>query len=184
MKVLLSIVFICAVVGVIWFAQQANAPIEHQPQNFQPAISRHDILTATDLVAGIKLAVSNNDQNAIESWINKGVELAEAAKLNEEDIQYLQSDLAKNFLIFQAKRELFNDEIQSAYYKIEDISSIKAQYPEAQDLFVKVDKLIKDRNDIIQKVALEMADGKPVNDVLLKAAAENWKQQFSQQPPN
>jgi hypothetical protein len=185
MKVLVSILVVLALVGVIWFAQQANQPVEVESQNpiHQPVISRYDILSATDLVAGIKTAVANQDQKSINVWINKGVELAEAAGLSEEDVQYLQSDLAKNFLVFQAKRQLFNDEIQQAYYRIEDITPIKENYPEAQDLFVKVDKLISDRNNIIQQIATELATGKTVSDALIEAAGEKWKQQFTEKPP-
>ncbi|MGJ8680812.1 hypothetical protein [Paraglaciecola sp.] len=181
MKVLLSITLITALVGVIWFAQESNKTVEPVSVVQSPVISRHDILTATDFVAGIKNAVANNKQSDINKWIYKAVEVAEAAQLPLQDIQYIQSDLAKNFLVFQAKRQLFNEEIQQAYYAIEDITLIKERYPEAQNLYPKVDLLIKNRNKIIQQIALEMANGQEVNDTLLSAAKEKWKQQFRSQ---
>ncbi|MCF2946864.1 hypothetical protein L0668_02005 [Paraglaciecola aquimarina] len=184
MKVLLSLVVVIALISLVWFAQHANQPMQPATKHLHaPVISRHDILTATDFLAGIQQAVAINNQDDIDKWIFKAVEVAEAAELPIQDIQYIQSDLARNFLIFQAKRKLFNQEIQQAYYKIEDITPIKERYPEAADLFTKVDNLLLERNKLIQKLAAEMADGQSVDDEILKLAGDKWKQEFAKKVP-
>ena len=74
---------------------------------------------------------------------------------------------------------MFNDEIEQAYYSIQDIQPIKAAYPEAQDLFDQVDSVIKQRNILIEKIATELADGQVVTEQTLQAAKQQWQSRFA-----
>jgi hypothetical protein len=156
MKLLLTLVLL-AFIGSVWFAYQANQPRDTAAPSHQPVISRHDILNATDFVAGIKAAVKDDEPKKITLWFNKAIELAHQAGLAEEDMAYLNSELARKVAIFQAKRSLFNDEIEQAYYQIHDVVEIKSRYPEAKDLFPKIDALIQQRNQLIETLAKQLA---------------------------
>ncbi|WP_158969541.1 hypothetical protein [Paraglaciecola sp. L3A3] len=179
MKSLFTIIIVITLVSVVWFIKQTNNSPQVVKETSFPVISREDILNATDLKAGVKLAVQQVNDQAISEWLEKASDLAEEAGLPAEDISYLQSNLAKKFVVFQAKRSLFNDAVEQAYYAIEDITPIKEQYPEAQDLFVKVDALLKKRNKLIEQIAKELAGDKPVDDEFLQAAQQQWKQQVA-----
>ena len=178
MKILLAILFVALTGGVIWFINPPNNIAETPDLSQLPVISRLDILHASDLISGVKLALEQNDSKAIDDWLDKAIDLAVTAQLSKEDVDYLRSDRARKYVIFHAKRRLFSDTVERAYYALHDIETIKAQYPEALDLFADADKLIFDRNKLIQQIAAELANGGEVNDKILLEAQQNWKQRF------
>lgn len=178
MKVLLVVFILIAASGLIWFTNQSDEAALSTESTQLPAISRQEILEASDLVNGVKQAVVQNDDQAVENWLEKAAELAKTAGLPEQDINYLESDKAKQYLVFQAKRSLFNDAIEKAYYAVEDIEAAKKHYPEARDLFVEADKLIVARDNIIQQIATELAAGEELDEQIMDAARKLWKQRF------
>ena len=153
MKVLwAAIIIVLAGLG-FWYSQPSEQVTDTDVNQVVPVISRQDILEASDLVAGVKQAVRQQDDAAVKQWLEKAIALAKEAGLPQEDISYLQSDMAVNYLEFHAKRSLFNDAVEQAYYDLYDIEPLKIQYPEAQDLFAKADQLVADRDKIIQQIA-------------------------------
>ena len=179
MKVLwAAIIIVLAGLG-FWYSQPSEQVIDNDVNQVVPAISRQDILEASDLVAGVKQAVRQQDDAAVKQWLEKAIALAKEAGLPQEDINYLQSDMAVNYLEFHAKRSLFNDAVEQAYYDLYDIEPLKIQYPEAQDLFAKADQLVADRDKIIQQIATELAQGESTDEQTLQAARQLWKQRFN-----
>jgi hypothetical protein len=183
MKVLLAVFLLIAASGLIWFTNQSDEAALSTESTQLPVISRQEILEASDLVAGIKQAVKQNNDKAIERWLEKAADLAKTAGLPQQDINYLQSDKAKNYLLFGAKRSLFNEAVEQAYYALDDIETVKNRYPEAQDLFADADKLISARASIIRQIATELAAGLQPEEQTLNAAGKLWKQRFAQQAP-
>jgi hypothetical protein len=179
MKVLwAAIIIVLAGLG-FWYSQPSEQVTDTDVNQVVPVISRQDILEASDLVAGVKLAVRQQDDAAVKQWLEKAITLAKEAGLPQEDISYLQSDMAVNYLEFHAKRSLFNDAVEQAYYDLYDIEPLKIQYPEAQDLFAKADQLVADRDKIIQQIAAELAQGENTDEQTLQAARQLWKQRFN-----
>lgn len=179
MKVILALFIIMAAGGLFWFANQSNEAALSTESTQLPVISRQEILDATDLVDGVKLAVIEDDNQAIERWLEKAIELAKTAGLSQQDINYLQSDMAEDYVIFQAKRSLFNDALEKAYYGLNDIETAKNQFPEAQDLFSKADALIAARDNIIQQIATEMAEGIKPSEQDISQARTLWKKRVN-----
>ncbi|MEP7702780.1 hypothetical protein [Paraglaciecola sp. 25GB23A] len=179
MKVLwAAIIIVLAGLG-FWYSQPSEQVTDTDVNQVVPVISRQDILEASDLVAGVKQAVRQQDDAAVKQSLEKAIALAKEAGLPQEDISYLQSDMAVNYLEFHAKRSLFNDAVEQAYYDLYDIEPLKIQYPEAQDLFAKADQLVADRDKIIQQIAAELAQGESTDEQTLQAARQLWKQRFN-----
>lgn len=178
MKVLWAVIIIALAGLGYWYSQPIKPISDADVNQVVPVITLQDILEASDLLAGVKLAVKQHDKATIKQWLEKATTLAKEAGLGQEDINYLQSDLAVNYLEFHAKRSLFNDAVEQTYYSLEDIEPLKVQYPEAQDLFVKAEQLIAARNAIIQQIANELAAGKNTDEQTLAAARQLWKQRF------
>ncbi|MFQ3197142.1 MAG: hypothetical protein ACI8R9_000354 [Paraglaciecola sp.] len=176
MKVLLAVFILIAASGLIWFTNQSDEAALSAESTRLPVISRQDILGASDLIDGVKQALKQNDDKAIEHWLEKAAELAKTADLPQQDINYLESDEAKNYLLFGAKRSLFNDAVEHAYYALNDIEKVKKHYPEAQDLFAQADKLISDRDNIIQQIATELAGGEQPDEQKMDAAHALFKE--------
>jgi superfamily I DNA and RNA helicase len=178
MKVLWAAVIVVLAGLGFWYSQPSEPVTDTVVKQVVPVISRQDILEASDLVAGVKQAVKQQDDAALKQWLEKAIALAQEAGLPQEDINYLQSDMAVNYLEFHAKRSLFNDAIEQAYYALYDIEPLKIQYPEAQDLFAKADQLVAARDKIIQQIAAELARGENTDEQTLQAARQLWQQRF------
>lgn len=181
MKVIIALVVLVAVGATLWLSNQGQ--IENPvPQTQElPVISRQQILTATDLVNGVKNALQEQDEEAISQWLDRALAVAKEADMSQEDINYIASDMAKDFVIFQAQRSMFNDAVEQAYYELSTIDAIKAAYPQAQDLFPSADKLIIERDKLIEKIATELAGGDTPSDAEVRTARQQWLMRYAHQ---
>ncbi|MGY0642733.1 MAG: hypothetical protein ACW7DM_18350, partial [Paraglaciecola chathamensis] len=95
-------------------------------------------------------------------------------------INFIQSDSARDYVIFQAKRSQFNDDVEQAYYELQGIDAIKAAYPQAEDLFASADKLIIERDKIIEEIATELANGNTPTNAERQAARQQWLKRYNE----
>ncbi|BFT30640.1 hypothetical protein D210916BOD24_18160 [Alteromonas sp. D210916BOD_24] len=176
-KALVVLVFV--VISVLsWLVYLSLDADKRDQQAAQvPLITVMEILHASDLQSGIKQAVMQNDQRAIDEWMTKALEVAQAANLSAQDINYLQSETAKDYVIFNANRQLYNEAFERRYYTLEETESLKARYPQAKDLFPRTDALIEKRDAIIQQIAVALSGSEPPNEDAIAAAKQQWMQQ-------
>lgn len=173
-----GLVVVC-VIG--YFIYLSDTSSESEPV---PVITVMDILHATDLQDGIKQAVVENNSDALNSWMEKAVHVGEQAGLAADDMAYLNSQRAIDYVKFNAKRSLFNDEFEKRYYALEDIDSLKAAYPEAKDLFVKVNALIEKRDQIISQIAETLSQGQTPGEAQISEARRLWQERYRERAEN
>lgn len=176
MKVIVALVIVIAIGAALWFSNPdpQQPKISDEPVSVLPVITREQILSASDLVEGVKQALLQSDEEAIEEWLDKALAVAKEAGMPSEDIDYINSDAAKDYVIFQAERSQFNDAIEKAYYELLDIETIKTEYPQAKDLFPNADKLIAERDKLLEQIATEMASDSTPTDADRLAARQQW----------
>lgn len=176
-KILIVILIVGVAVGgrLLYLSQQED----NQAQAPVPVITAMDILHASDLKAGVKKAVSNNNQEAVDEWMEKAVHVAEEAGLSDEDLAWLTSGQAEDYVVFNAKRALFNDSFEQRFIALEGIDDLKQQYPEAKSLFAKAESLIEKRDQIIYSIAQALANGKTPSKQELAEAREIWKARYT-----
>lgn len=76
MKVIIGLVILLAIGAVTWFSSQPEQ-VSHSMQNEDlPVISRQDILDASDLLDGVKQALAQDDEDMIDEWLSKAVDVA------------------------------------------------------------------------------------------------------------
>ncbi|WP_018981381.1 hypothetical protein [Salinimonas chungwhensis] len=143
-----------------------------------PVITVMDILNASDLSAGVKQAIKNEEPDEVMEWLEKGQNVGEEAGLSKPDLDYLTSEQAKDYVVFNARRELFNEGFEKRYAALQPIADLKKQYPEAKSLFAKADAIIDKRDAIIEQIALTLAEGKSVTQQHQQAARELWQQRY------
>lgn len=177
-KILIVILIVGVAVGgrLLYLSQQEDK----QAQAPVPVITAMDILHASDLKAGVKKAVSKGDQNAIDEWMQKAVHVAEEAGLSDGDLDWLTSGQAEDYVVFNAKRALFNDAFEQRFLTLKEIDDLKQQYPEAKSLFPKAESLIEKRNQIIYSIAQALANGKEPSNQELAEAREVWKARYAE----
>lgn len=175
--VVLSIVIIAVAGWFVFLSQDAADKAEQAAQ--APVITVMEILHASDLQDGVKQAVANDDQAAIDQWMKQGQEVADAASLSAQDKAYLRSEHARDYVIFNAKRQLFNEAFEARYYALDDIADIKAQYPEAKDLFPRAESLLAKRDRIIQQIAVAISGDSAPSDAVIEEAQAQWLAQAS-----
>lgn len=83
-----------------WLSHDSAADTSQVPA---PVITTDDILNASDLADGVKQAVADGNEKAIDGWLRKGQNVAEQAGLSERDIDYLTSDKARDYVTFNGK---------------------------------------------------------------------------------
>lgn len=165
------IAMVCA-----WFVYlSVDASRTQTEEAYVPVISVMDILSASDLQAGVKEAVQSGQLSLVDEWLSKALEVGQAAKLSQDDLNYLQSAQSRDYVIFTAKRALFNDAFEVRYLNLEGIDDLKAMYPEAQDLFPKAESLLEKRDSIIMQIASTLSPSSPPNEETIALAKEQWK---------
>lgn len=75
---------------------------------------------------------------------------------------------------FRAKRELFNQAFLYHYQNLLDISPLRAQYPEAADLFEQAQQTVDKRDELIEQIAKALAGEKDHTDYI-ELAREEWR---------
>lgn len=175
MKKALVVLALFIVILVGWFSYLSTSAINGEEElSSVPVITVMDILHARDLQAGVKQAVKANDSEAINGWLEQALSVAKAASLSQHDIDYLSSSQAYDYLVFNAKRQLFNDAFEARYYALEDISDLQTQYPEAKDLYERAEQLIEKRDAIIFQIATALSNNDAPTEIELEEAKKQW----------
>ena len=172
------VVVALAVAGRFIYLSQSSSSEENTQV---PVITVMEILHATDLQAGIKRAVSENDNQAIDDWLDKARNVGEQAALSKSDMAYLSSGQAREYVIFNAKRALFNEKFETRYLNLRGIDDLKQAYPEAKDLFPRAETLLQKRNDIIERIAQTLAGGDAPDEEHIREAQAMWKARYREQ---
>ncbi|VEL96574.1 hypothetical protein ALT761_01562 [Alteromonas sp. 76-1] len=177
-KALLIIVAVitCIVFAIAgWFVYLAEDTDQRDQASAQvPVITLMEILHASDLQAGVKEAVKNGDKDAIHQWMEQAQVVAEAGHLAQTHIEYLDSQQAYDYVVFNAKRQLFNEAFEARYYALEDMGNLKDEYPEAYDLFERTEALLEKRDAIIVQMAQALSGTNPPSDAALNEAKQRW----------
>lgn len=161
-----------------WFTYLSNSVDERGDRAAQkPVITVMDILHASDLQAGVLNAVANNNAGQIDTWMDDALAVAEAAQLAKADIDYLTSAQARHYVVFNAKRQLFNKAFEARYYALEDMGDLKSRYPEAQDLFARAEQLLYKRDAIIVQMAMALSGSDTPDKNDIANAKKQWLQQ-------
>ena len=173
------VIFVVAVFAVLAWIVYLSSEADKRDQEAAkvPLITVMEILHASDLQQGIKQAVENKNENAVDEWMKQAIAVGEAANLSQQDLDYLTSETAKDYVVFNAKRQLFNEAFEARYYSLEEVESLKQQYPEAKDLFARTDALIEKRDAIIEQMAKTLSGSNTVDDVSLNKARQQWREQ-------
>ncbi|MBU3022654.1 hypothetical protein [Aestuariibacter sp. A3R04] len=179
-KIGLIIVPVLFVVGG-YFIYLSDESASHESV---PVITVMDILHASDLAEGVKVAVKQGDSDAVSGWLMKAREVAEVAGLSENDMAYLASQKARDYVIFNAKRRLFNEAFETRYLALEGIGDLKETYPEAVDLFPKAEALLAKRDTIISQIALTLSNGQTPGSSDIAAAKLLWQQRYQVENKN
>lgn len=180
MKKALVVLAIIVAATFSWLAYLSlDADKRDQDAAQVPLITVMEILHASDLQEGVKQAVKDGNIEVVDSWMIQAREVGQAANLSSEDMDYLNSETAKDYVVFNAKRQLYNEAFEARYYALEEVETLKEQYPEAKDLFARTDALIEKRDAIIQQIAVAISGSEQPDEAALKEAREQWLAQAS-----
>ncbi len=177
-RVALIGVLILAIAVIGWFGWLSK---DSATDEVVPVITVMDILHASDLQEGIKQGVVENDPDKVEYWLEKAREVAQQAQLPQSDLDYLESRQAKEYVKFNAKRALFNDEFEQRFYALKGIEDLKPHYPEAKDLFPNAERLLAKRDQIVLNIATTLSDGAEPSAADIKKAKSMWKERYHEQ---
>lgn len=163
---------------VVWLTQPEQ-PKAHAPFSDVTMTQLLSVPEVTD--KAFRSVVENNPKMLLDIQAEL-IATAEQLGFSDSQLLFLSSEQLLDYLIYHAKRELFNLAVQDAFINLERIDDIKTQYPEARDLFVEADRLIYERNQLIEQIAISVAnqDGLSIpTEAHYQQAVELWRLNMS-----
>lgn len=165
--------------------EQARVDLPLTRSEIQPT----QLLAAKDVVTPVKEALLTTDDEQIQLALNEQIarviSVTGQLRLTQSDQTFIQSEQAKHFLLFTAKRDLFDDMLEQKYHALEPIEELKRQYPEANDKFEYADSLIQKRDSLLRKLeAAYVEQGLTVVEAAKRAKAEWLKRNLEMKVDN
>lgn len=147
----------------------------------QPSVSRSDLLHASDVVAAAKAAVQQRQPELLAAAMDKVVTVAEQIGLPDADLAYLRSHQARDYVVFHAKRTVFDEAVIARYEALLPIDDLKAKYPEAEDRFADADKMILQRDVLFSALINTLKNEGMSPQQAEQQARALWREKMQQQ---
>ena len=168
-----------AVAGIGIFVTEKDTPTS--TTKVVPSISYLDIFNNQEFKQRLVLAVKSGDDLELKTLQQKAEEIAHAAGLPQEQMALIRGQRGLNFMIYRAKREMFEQAFVYRYNNLMDIRPLEQHFPEAQDLYQKALETVSKRDALIVEIAKTLANGDDYQGYLEQARAEWLKRQKEQQ---
>lgn len=174
------VAFLAVVLGLVSVYEFTHRSITSSFELEYVELSHFDLLDASDVINTAKQSVINKDMSALDTKMKEVVNVAKEMPLKPESIDFLKSEQAKNYVVFQANRSIFDDLFEQYFKQLKDIDVLKKRYPEAKDKFVYADQIIAQRDAMLKQITTTLVNSGIDAETSKKRAAEMWKEKFSQ----
>ena len=145
-------------------------------------LSVMDLLNVQEVISAAFSAVKFTQPQALIALQERLIETAMQLNLAPQQIKFLRSAQAVDFLTFRAKRAWFNQEVEKRYHELHSLDGLLAEFPEARgQLYQAATKLIIDRDLIIFNTAkaLASAESRLVTEQDIANARVQWQASLS-----
>jgi hypothetical protein len=145
-------------------------------------LSAMDLLNVQEVINTAFSAVKSTQPQALIALQERLIETAMQLNLAPQQIKFLRSAQAIDFLTFRAKRAWFNQEVKKRYHELHSLDGLLAEFPEARgQLYQEATKLIIDRDLIIFNMAkaLASAESRLVTEQDIANARVQWQASLS-----
>lgn len=145
-------------------------------------LSAMDLLNIQEVINTAFSAVKFTQPQALIALQERLIETAMQLNLAPQQIKFLRSAQAVDFLTFRAKRAWFNQEVEKRYHELHSLDGLLAEFPEARgQLYQEATKLIIDRDLIIFNTAkaLASAESRLVTEQDIANARVQWQASLS-----
>ena len=145
-------------------------------------LSAMDLLNVQEVINTAFSAVKSTQPQALIALQERLIETAMQLNLAPQQIKFLRSAQAIDFLTFRAKRAWFNQEVKKRYHELHSLDGLLAEFPEARgQLYQAATKLIIDRDLIIFNMAkaLASAESRLVTEQDIANARVQWQASLS-----
>jgi hypothetical protein len=145
-------------------------------------VSAMDLLNVQEVINTAFSAVKSTQPQALIALQERLIETAMQLNLAPQQIKFLRSAQAIDFLTFRAKRAWFNQEVEKRYHELHSLDGLLAEFPEARgQLYQEATKLIIDRDLIIFNMAkaLASAESRLVTEQDIANARVQWQASLS-----
>ena len=145
-------------------------------------LSAMDLLNVQEVISAAFSAVKFTQPQALIALQERLIETAMQLNLAPQQIKFLRSAQAVDFLTFRAKRAWFNQEVEKRYHELHSLDGLLAAFPEARgQLYQEATKLIIDRDLLIFNIAkaLASAESRLVTEQDIANAQVQWQASLS-----
>lgn len=141
-----------------------------------------DLLNVEEVINTALSAVKHSQPQELIVLQGRLIDTAIKLNLVPQQLEFLRSTQASDFMTFRAKRALFNEEVQKRYYQLRSLDGLLEQFPEARgELYQDATTLIIDRDLIIFNMAKILANekGRLVTEQDIADAQLQWQASMS-----
>lgn len=145
-------------------------------------LSAMDLLNVQEVINTAFSAVKFTEPQALIALQERLIDTAIQLNLAPQQIKFLRSAQAIDFMTFRAKRAWFNQEVEKRYHELHSLDGLLAAFPEARgQLYQEATKLIIDRDLIIFNMAkaLASAESRLVTEQDIANAQVQWQASLS-----
>ena len=145
-------------------------------------LSAMDLLNVQEVINTAFSAVKFTEPQALIALQERLIDTAMQLNLAPQQIKFLRSAQAIDFMTFRAKRAWFNQEVEKRYHELHSLDGLLAAFPEARgQLYQEATKLIIDRDLLIFNIAkaLASAESRLVTEQDIANAQVQWQASLS-----
>ena len=114
------------------------------------SLTAMDLLNVEEVINSAYAAVRYANDDALLTLHQRLIDTATQININPDELDFIRSEQALQFMRFRAKRAWFKQEVELRYYTLKSLDGLLAQFPEAKgELYHQSVKLIIDRDLII-----------------------------------
>jgi hypothetical protein len=141
-----------------------------------------DLLNVEEVINTALSAVKHSQPQELIVLQERLIDTALKLNLAPQQLEFLRSIQASDFMTFRAKRAWFNEEVQKRYYQLRSLDGLLERFPEARgELYQDATTLIIDRDLIIFNMAKVLANeqGRLVTEQDIADAQVQWQASMS-----
>ncbi|MFT6268239.1 MAG: hypothetical protein ACJAVV_001044 [Alphaproteobacteria bacterium] len=145
-----------------------------------PLLTLQELLGASDVKQAIAEAAATKNIEALTLWQETLMSAAREVNLAANELALIRGEQGLRYLEFQGMKTNYQNAFEYAFVEFEDVNKVYADYPAFENLHKRSMSLVKQRDELVTKVAEELkTSGFEGNTV--EEAKRQWQNFFRSQ---
>lgn len=140
-------------------------------------LTLQELLGAADVQQALAQAAKDDDAELLSFWQDALLSAADEVDLAANERALISGKQGLQYLKFQGMKTNYQIAFERAFIEFEDVSKVYADYPAFENLHKRSMALVKQRDELVAKVAAQLKDG-GYNGDEIEEAKRQWQNFF------